>query len=150
MASIDRRRTKGGSTRYEVRYRTPEGRERSKTFATRKKAETYAAIAEADKARGAWIDPRDANITYGEVAKRWLASNPTKRPTTLATDETMLRVHILPTLEARRIGAITRGEVQTLVNQWGEIAAPRTVRRRFGVLSSVFIFAAESDWVGRS
>src|SRR3954454_7563293 len=109
MASIDRRKTASGETRYEVRYRTPEGKERSKTFTTRKKAETYAAIAEADKARGAWIDPRDANLTFGEVGRRWLASNPTKRPTTLATDETMLRVHILPTLDARKVGGITRG-----------------------------------------
>jgi integrase len=150
MASIDRRRTRTGESRYEVRYRTPEGTERSKTFTTRKKAETYAAIAEADKARGAWIDPRDASLTLAEVAQRWLASNPTKRPTTQATDATMLRVHILPTLGERRVGGITRGDVQALVNAWAEKAAPRTVRRRFGVLSSVFIFATESDWMGRS
>jgi integrase len=150
MASIERRKTRSGETRWEVRYRAPDGRERSKTFPTRKKAETYAAIAEADKARGAWIDPRDANLTFGEIAQRWLASNPAKRPTTQATDELMLRVHINPTLGGRRIGSVTRGDVQALVNEWAESAAPRTVRRRFGVLSSVFIFAAESDWVGRS
>src|SRR5438132_11293634 len=62
----------------------------------------------------------------------------------------MLRVHILPTLGERRVGRITRGDVQALVNTWAETAAPRTVRRRFGVLASVFIFAMESDWVARS
>src|SRR4051812_31574308 len=109
----------------------------------RKKAETYAAIAEADKARGAWIDPRNASLTFREVSDRWLVSNPTKRPTTQATDEIMLRVHIVPTFGDRRVGGITRADVQALVNSWAAIAAPRTVRRRFGVLSSVFIFAAE-------
>jgi len=62
----------------------------------------------------------------------------------------MLRVHILPTLGERRVGTITRGDVQALVNTWAETAAPRTVRRRFGVLASVFIVAMESDWVARS
>ncbi len=104
MASIERRKTSKGEPRYEVRYRTPDGTERSRTFPTRRKAETYAAIAEADKARGSWIDPRDANLTLREVADRWLASNPTKRPTTVATDELMLRVHILPKLGRRRVG----------------------------------------------
>jgi integrase len=150
MASIRRRKTDKGEWRYDVRYRTPDGTERSRTFTTRKKANTYAAIAEADKARCAWIDPRDASLSFGEVAGRWRASNPTKRPTTKATDDLMLEKHILPSFAERKIGAITRGDVQALVNFWAEKAAPRTVRRRFGVLSAVFNFAAESDWIGRS
>lgn len=49
MASIDRRRTTKGETRREVRYRAPDGTERSKTTRTRKEAETYAAAEEADR-----------------------------------------------------------------------------------------------------
>jgi integrase len=150
MASIERRKTSKGELRWEVRYRAPDGTERSVTKKTRKEAETVAATAEADKARGSWIDPRSASLTFREVAQRWLASNPNKRPTTQATDDLVLRVHILPTLGGRRIGTITRNDLQGLVNTWAPTAAPRTVRRRFGVLSSVFIFASESDWIARS
>jgi len=150
MASIDRRKTATGENRWEVRYRAPDGRERSRTFRTRRDAEKYANTAEADKARGSWIDPRDAALTFGEVADRWLASNRAKRASTLATDDVMLRVHILPTLDERKVGSVTRTDVQALVNAWSAGSAPRTVRRRFGVLTSVLTFAAESDWIGRS
>src|SRR4051794_11281969 len=128
MASIDRRKTTNGENRWEVRYRAPDGRERSRTFRTRRDAEKYASTAEADKARGSWIDPRDAALTFGEVADRWLASNPTKRASTLATDDVMLRVHILPTLGERKVGSVARADVQALVNAWSAGSAPRTVR----------------------
>jgi integrase len=150
MASIDRRKTAKGVNRYEVRYRTPDGTERSRTFRTRRDAERHAVAVEADKDRGAWIDPRHADVTFRDVAARWLASNPTKRPTTMATDELMLRAHINPTLGERRVGTVTRSDVQALVNEWAKTAAPRTVRRRYGVLASVCAFASDSDWIGRS
>lgn len=144
MASIDRRRTKSGENRWEVRYRAPDGSERSKSFRVRKDAQRYLVTVEADRARGSWIDPRDAGMTFREAAARWQGSNPNKRPTTRATEEGALEVHILPELGERRIGAITRSDVQSLVNGWAQKAAPRTVRRRFGVLSSVFNFAGVS------
>ncbi len=40
--------------------------------------------------------------------------------------------------------------MQALVNGWAKSAAPRTVRRRYGVLASVFAYAVGADWLGRS
>ena len=57
MASVNRRTTTRGS-RYDVRYRTPDGKVRTKTFATRKEADRFANTVEADKHRGAFVDPR--------------------------------------------------------------------------------------------
>ena len=150
MASIDRRKTAKGENRYEVRYRAPDGRERSRTFRTRRDAEKYASTAEADKARGSWIDPRDAALTFGEVADRWLASNPGKRASTWAADESQLRVHVRPTLGDRRVGSIARTDVQSLVNAWTETMQPRSVRRCFGVTRAVLAFADSSDWIAKS
>lgn len=84
------------------------------------------------------------------MAERWLAANPAKRVTTLATDEIMVRVHLPPVLGSRRIGSLTQPDVQTLVNAWGKEAAPRTVRRRYGVLRAILAYSVEADWLGRS
>ena len=46
--------------------------------------------------RGAWIDPRHADLTVKELASQWLESNPAKRSSTLARDEAIVRLHVLP------------------------------------------------------
>lgn len=150
MASIDRRRTAKGENRWEVRYRAPDGRERSRTFHTRRDAERFASTATADMLRGAWIDPQHANLTVLELAKRWLDSNPAKRSSTRATDDSQLRVHLLPSLGDRRVGSVSRADIQGLVNAWTENMQPRSVRRCFGVIRAVFAFAVSSDWIVKS
>src|SRR5262249_7350031 len=47
-----------------------------------------------------------------------------------------------------RIGSVTPPDVQALVNSW--TGAPRTVRRQYGVLASVFAYAVRADWLSRS
>jgi len=69
---IDRRSTKGG-TRYEVRLRGPDGKERSKTCHTRREAEKYEYERQQRTAleKGPWIDLRHASLTLRDYAKRW-------------------------------------------------------------------------------
>lgn len=53
MASITGPR--GGS--YRARYRTPDGKSRSRTFERKADAEAFLVTIEADKVRGNWTDP---------------------------------------------------------------------------------------------
>ena len=46
------------------------------------------------------------------------------------------------------IGSYTPSDIQNLVNAWD--AAPRTVRRRYGLLLAIFAYAVDNDWLGRS
>jgi hypothetical protein len=46
-------------------------------------------------------------ITFAEWARQWLADNPSKRATTRARDETVLRKHFLPTLADPPLASIT-------------------------------------------
>ncbi|MGH9132195.1 MAG: tyrosine-type recombinase/integrase [Acidimicrobiales bacterium] len=147
--SIQARNTKTGR-RYDVRLRDPDGRVYNRTFRTRKEAEAFEARQRADRSRGWWLDPRGADLTFEAVAKRWLAANPAKRATTRATDETMVRVHLLPVIGSRRLGSLTQPDVQALVNAWANDAAPRTVRRQYGVLRAILAYAVGADWLGRS
>lgn len=147
--SIDARKTPGGM-RYDVRLRDPAGKPYKRTFRTKREAETFTARERADRSRGAWVDPRKADTSFGEVARYWLASNPGKRPSGLARDESIVRVHLLPMLEHRPIGAVTPRDVQGLVLAWSSAAAPRTVHRQYGVLRAVLNTAVELDLIART
>ena len=72
MASIDRRKTTKGESRYEVRYRVAD-REVSRTFRTRTDAISYRRQVEHDELRGAAFDPRAGRITLDEWWQLWWA-----------------------------------------------------------------------------
>ena len=60
------------------------------------------------KSRGNWIDPRGSKITVRELGAEWLESNPAKRDSTWARDESALRVYVYPEIGDRTIGSLTR------------------------------------------
>jgi hypothetical protein len=57
VASIDKR-----SGKYRVRYRDPNGQQRSRTFRRKADAERFAREVEVDMDRGQWIDPHGADL----------------------------------------------------------------------------------------
>lgn len=148
--SIKVRQTSRGERRYDVRLRDSSGREYSRTFRTRKEAERFEATERADRARGSWIDPRRASTRLIDVAAEWLASHPAKKESSLARDESILRVHVLPSIGKTPVGQLTPVDIQRLVNGWAGALGPRTVRRQYAVLRAVFSLAVDTDRIGRS
>lgn len=120
------------------------------TFATKGAALGYLATVEADLHRGAWIDPRDGELSVEALSRLWLESNPAKRPDTRATDEYHLKCHILSSLGRRRIEEVTPRMLQQLVNQWTTLLSPKTVGRAYGVVRAMFTYAVDSDMLFRS
>ena len=147
--SIHQRSTQKGKV-YEVRLRGPDGREVSRTFRTKRKAVEYEAAQRTAKARGSWVDPRGANVTLAELSAEWLQSNPAKRQSTLARDESALRVHVRPVLGQRKIGSLAPGDIRALVTDWSLRMAPRTVRRMYGTVRAVLNYGVETDLILRS
>lgn len=147
---IQRNTLKGGKVTWTVRLRNPQGREYRHTFTTRKAAEAWQSAELADRARGKWVDPRLGAVPFSTVAAEWLESNPAKRPKTLANDQATIQLHLLPALGQHAVQAITRRDVQQLVNQWAQEAAPSTVLRRYAVLRAICNAAVLSDVIGRT
>jgi integrase len=143
-------RKRDGRRVYDVRLRDPNGRVYNRTFETKKEALAFEAAERASRNRGAWVDPRHAEVAFSDLAARWMAANPAKRASSRATDETIVRAHLVPIFGRRPIGSVTQPDVQRLVNAWIETAAPRTVRRQYGVLGAIFAYAVAADWLGRS
>lgn len=102
------------SGRWQVRYPDGSGRDvpAPTTFASKGDTTRFLAQVQADLDRGQWRDPRLGQITFSAWAQQWLASNPAKRATTLARDESVLRTHFLPDLGTRHLADITPTHVR--------------------------------------
>ena len=112
MASI--RRHPNAPTRWQVRYRDPTGRQRTKSFARKADAEKWAVMIEAGKLQGDWLDPHLGKTTVREWSERWFATTVHLKPKTRAGYESLLRLHVLPAF-----GALPLNRIQPLdVRQW--------------------------------
>lgn len=140
------------SGRWQARYPEPSGTLVSAptTFGTKGDASRYLARVQADQERGEWHDHRLGRITFAEWTDRWLASNPSKRSTTLARDTTVLRAHALPVLGSRPIASITPADIKAVVDEMASKLAPDIVRTNLAVLRAVFNAAVDSELLGRS
>lgn len=147
--SIHRRVGKRGNT-YEVRLRSPDGREISRSFRTEREARAFEADQRATMHRGGWVDPRSATTLFRVVAERWQHANPTKRPSTHARDDVTLRLHLLPALGDKPIGQITTADVRTLVTTWLTERKPSSVSRDYRTLAAICRFAVDQDLIVRS
>ena len=122
----------------------------TRTFRTRREAETFQVSERGSRARGAWLDPRRAEVTLQETATVWLDANPGKRPSSRARDDSALRTHIFPMLGDRTIGSLTPSDIQRCVNDWSETMAPRSVRRVYQTLAAVLNSTVLDDALARS
>ena len=147
--SIQRRKTARGDV-YDVRLRTQDRRVYTRMFRTKREADAFEARERADRSRGTWIDPRQGETSFDEWAHLWLSSNPAKRPSAFARDETIVRVHLVPPLGRRPLATITPRDVQALVLGWSRRSRPRTVRRQYGVLRAILTAAVEADLLVRT
>ncbi len=111
MAHVAKRSTRNG-VRYEVRYRAGDGRERSRSFRTRRGADRFLVTVQADMLRGSWVDPQAGGMTLTEYALAWVASRPGLRPRTRETYEAQLRRHVLKELGDVRLNALTPRRVR--------------------------------------
>lgn len=110
MASI---RKRGNS--YQVRYRDTAGRQRSQSYSKRSDAERFSNIVEADKARGAWLDPVLAKTRVDEWAGIWLSVKINLKPKTRVGYESLLSVHILPVFGATPLARLTPMQIREWV-----------------------------------
>jgi integrase len=139
------------SGRYQARYWHAGDEHRApSTFVAKADALAWLASVETDIHRGSWLKPAGGQLTVADLASRWLDHDPSKRSSTLARDEVVLRLHILPRMAHVRVKEVTPPEVQMLVNVWAKGQAPRTVRRQYDVVRALFAYAVASDWLARS
>jgi integrase len=146
MASIKKR--PDGAWR--ARYRDPSGKEHAAHFDRKVDGERWIREHAGAVDRGTWIDPAGARRTVKEYAEQWRMAQ-MHRPTTAASAETLLRLHVYPTFGDRQLGSVRRSDIQAWVS--GRIAAglaPSTVRTIHCYLAAVFRSAVEDRLIPAS
>ena len=136
--------SRGKPIGYEVRYRDPDGIQRTKGgFRRRRDAEAYAVEVESSRQQGTLIPHQRASTLYDEVATAWVLSIESRRkPKTVEGYRRLLRVHVLPAFGSRRVGSITYGDADRFVRSIEALGRkPGTVRNAFFVLKMVLDYA---------
>lgn len=144
MAHVQRR----GPGKYRVRYRLPDGRERSKTFTRKLDAESFLIAVSHDIRSGSYIDPAAARIPLREYAEAWRAHRPW-RPATASRVQQQLTLHVYPHLGDLPVSAISPAEVRHWQATLLETLAPSTAAR-IQQLLSVVLREAVADQVIRA
>lgn len=139
------------SGRWQARYRGPDGIDRPapETFATKRDADRWLTLAEAEIARGKWVDPEAGQQTVREWSARWFASlSPHLKVKTRATYASLLKTTVLP-----RFGELPVAAVRPImVGEWvasltGRGLSPSRVRQSYRLLSQLMSAAVDNDLI---
>lgn len=154
---IEKRTTRNGECRYEVRLRGVDGKERSRTFRTKKEAERYERAQHTAIDQGLWVDPRSGRVTLAAWTVEWQRTVVHLRPTTRRIYDANLRNHILPDLGAIELGKLTPSMLRawlagltTKVGGHGQPLALGSVAQAYRTLSRVLAAAVDNELLGRN
>lgn len=104
------------SGRWQARYRGPDGRLRSapNTFATKREAEQWLSLTEAQLLGGNWVQPERAKVRLGDYGAHWIEQRPGLRPRTVQLYRWLFAKHVVS-----QLGGITLDRLSTpIIRQW--------------------------------
>ncbi|MXO97238.1 tyrosine-type recombinase/integrase [Erythrobacter aquimaris] len=134
MTSIRKRSWKNSAgackSAWQVDYKDQAGRRRSKQFARKKDAEAWAVNALSEVQKGVHT-PDSVSITVAMAAELWLESvrNSNREPTTIASYEQHIRLHIVPRCGALKLSQLTAPKVRALLDGWlADLSRPMATR----------------------
>jgi integrase len=132
--------------KYRARFTDPLGRVQSRTFSRKADAERFLREIEADKVKGQWVDPRDADTPLAEWANDFLRLCRRLAPTTQQTYARDLAAYILPRFGAYRLGRLPAEEIENWLNDEIEAGlAPSSVHRHYRTLRRMLQVAVEKQ-----
>lgn len=135
----------GTGMRYRARYVGPDGTEKSRSFPDKQKrlAERWLTETAADMARGQYVDPRAARITFQQYAEKWVATHTTEINSREAA-ERRLRLHAYPYIGSRPLASFQPGHIRTWLGEL-ESSVPAGSHRRiiFGTVSAALSAAVD-------
>ncbi|CAN5897408.1 site-specific integrase [soil metagenome] len=118
---------------------------RSSSFRTKADAQLFAAQVRTDQAVGEWVSPDAGRVPLGHWSDEWLAAYVGRASSTQARARSALQAHILPRFADRHLSAVTRFDVERMVN---EIVAsgrsPATAEKTLRTMSAVMAAAVDA------
>ncbi|MGH8973297.1 MAG: tyrosine-type recombinase/integrase [Acidimicrobiia bacterium] len=154
---IEKRLTRNGECRYEVRLRGVDGKERSRTFRTKREAERYERAQHMAIDQGLWVDPRSGRVTLGSWTVEWQRTVVHLRPTTRRIYDANLRNHILPELGDIELAKLTPSMLRawlagltTKMGGHGQSLSLGSVAQIYRTLNRLLSAAVDNELLGRN
>ena len=144
MASIRKRPDR--TLPWQARYRDPDGKSRSKSFARKVDAQRFLTQVEADKLKGAYVDPNAGKVTFRAFAEGWLAAQ-TFDGKTREGVTSHLRAHLLPAFGGMELRAVKPSTVQGWLGGASRDLSASYVRLLLSTLSSILGAAVEDGLI---
>lgn len=144
------------SSRWQVRYRAPDGVMRTAplTFRTKTDAQKFLAGIESDLMRGTWVDPTLKEPTLAEYSDAWLLQRRTRgRPLARRTLDTYR--HSLDAWVKPELGQLLLSEISSpVVRRWhanvSGATGPTATRQAYAVLKAIMNTAAHDEVLPRN
>lgn len=121
---------------YRANWRDQSGRQRAKTFRTKKAARQFLAEIESSITRGLYVDPHAGRTLFTDHATRWMSGRNTEA-TTAARDASVMRTHVLPKWGSWPLSKIDHAAVQTWVTELGKQRSPDVVAKCYQLTAAV-------------
>lgn len=143
--------------KFQVRYRGPDGKERTKSFRRLTDAKAHKAAMETDKRRGLWLDPRKAETPFDRWITQWHEGRNKLRGPARRRDDSLIRHHIIGRdkhpwgFGSTPVGRISPLDVREWVNQL--VAAgysPRTIAACYRVFGGAMRAAVAAKMIPES
>jgi integrase len=135
-----------------VRFRTPDGAQRSRSFQKKIEAEAFRASVETARNRGELVDPELGRMRLDAWSEEWLAIvSPELQPKTVATYRSLLRSRILPNFGSFPLATLRPDDVDLWVARMrSDGLSPSRIRQAHVVLSSMLELAVRHNRIARN
>jgi integrase len=140
------------SGRYQARYLGPDGIDRPApdTFRTKKEADDWLADRQSEVRSRDWQDPDAGAVNFKAYALEWVNERGLS-PTTVELYQRLLRLHILPTFEARDLDEIIAPRVRAWrAERLVSTEAPTTVAKAYRLLKAIMETAVDDELIRRN
>lgn len=132
------------SGRWRARYVGPDGKRRSRTFATKTDARAWLATQQADLVRKAWRAPEAGRRTVGQYAEDYLARDDL-RPSTRALYASLWRHHLTEAWSSAPVGDVTPAAVRAWHTKASKTTGPTVLAQAYRLLRSLLNVAVADE-----
>ncbi|MFG2003435.1 tyrosine-type recombinase/integrase [Spirillospora sp. NPDC048911] len=119
------------------------------TFATKKDADQWLVLKEAEIKRGEWLDPDAGKVPFEVFAKQWVDDR-VLRPRTEGLYRGLLKNHLLPTFGKSNLSDIKEADVRRWRKERLKVVGQSTVAKAYQLLKSIMNTAVDDERIRRN
>jgi hypothetical protein len=123
-------------TKWQARYRDPNGRQRKQMFTRKADAEAFLQRTGVDVRAGDWIDPTLRRALFDDWADAWWTTTVKLAPLTRRGYWCLLHNHVLPYFGGRKMTTVDFMDIEEFIGDRLEAGlSPKMVRKAVSVVS---------------